>query len=106
MHAAESIKSFCIIIAPSCKGDEGLKIEIIKGSCAKNYDGLKGCYRDFLNHDPYEISIKEIIERSSNVGTILATKDLDINYLEDWFYFYLLFLNLLLKVIWFIIFLN
>ena len=41
------------------------KIEIIEGSCAKNYDGLKGCYKDFLNHDPYEISIKEIIERSS-----------------------------------------
>jgi cell division protein FtsI/penicillin-binding protein 2 len=60
------------------------KIEIIQGSCAKNYDGLKGCYRDFLKHDPYEISIKEIIERSSNVGTILATKDLDINYLEDY----------------------
>ena len=62
------------------------KIEIIEGSCAKNYDGLKGCYRDFLKHDPYEISIKEIIERSSNVGTILATKDLDINYLEDYLY--------------------
>jgi len=61
-------------------------IEIIKGSCAKNYDGFKGCYRDFLKHEPYEISIKEIIERSSNVGTILATKDLDINYLEDYLY--------------------
>ncbi len=60
------------------------KIEIIEGSCDKNYDGLKGCYKDFLKHDPYEISIKEIIERSSNVGTILATKDLDINYLEDY----------------------
>ena len=59
-------------------------IEIIEGSCNKNYDGLKGCYRDFLKHDPYEISVKEIIERSSNVGTILATKDLDINYLEDY----------------------
>tara|TARA_B100000941_G_scaffold8182_1_gene5215 strand:- start:6946 stop:8532 length:1587 start_codon:yes stop_codon:yes gene_type:complete len=59
-------------------------IEIIEGSCEKNYDGLKGCYRDFLKHEPYEISIKEIIERSSNVGTILATKDLDINYLENY----------------------
>ena len=59
-------------------------IEIIEGSCNKNYDGLKGCYRDFLKHDPYEISVKEIIERSSNVGTILATKELDINYLEDY----------------------
>ena len=61
-------------------------IEILEGSCAKNYDGPKGCYKDFLKHDPYEISIKEIIERSSNVGTILATKDLDINYLEDYLY--------------------
>ncbi len=61
-------------------------IEIIEGSCASNYDGLKGCYRDFLNHEPYEISIKEIIERSSNVGTILATKELDIDYLEDYLY--------------------
>ena len=60
------------------------KVEIIEGSCDKNYDGLKGCYKDFLKHDPYEISVKEIIERSSNVGTILATKDLDINYLEDY----------------------
>ena len=59
-------------------------IEIIEGSCNKYYDGFKGCYRDFLKHDPYEISVKEIIERSSNVGTILATKDLDINYLEDY----------------------
>ena len=59
-------------------------IEIIEGSCDKYYDGLKGCYRHFLKHDPYEISVKEIIERSSNVGTILATKDLDINYLEDY----------------------
>ena len=59
-------------------------IEIIEGSCDKYYDGFKGCYRDFLKHDPYEISVKEIIERSSNVGTILATKDMDINYLEDY----------------------
>ena len=39
------------------------KIEIINGSCDNNYDGLKGCYKDFLNHEPYELSVKEIIER-------------------------------------------
>ncbi|MFL2658935.1 MAG: peptidoglycan D,D-transpeptidase FtsI family protein [Candidatus Actinomarina sp.] len=59
-------------------------IEIIEGSCAKNYQGYKACYRDFLNHDPYELSVMEIIERSSNVGTILATQDLEIDYLENY----------------------
>lgn len=59
-------------------------IEVIEGSCAKNYEGYKGCYRDFLNHEPYELSVMEIIERSSNVGTILATQDLNIDYLEEY----------------------
>jgi len=60
------------------------KIEIIEGSCSFTYEGYKGCYRDFLNHEPYEITIQEIVERSSNVGTILALQDLDINYLENY----------------------
>jgi cell division protein FtsI/penicillin-binding protein 2 len=46
-------------------------IEVIEGSCSKNYE-------------PYELSVMEIIERSSNVGTILATQDLNINYLEEY----------------------
>ncbi len=58
------------------------KIEIIDGSCEKNYDGLKGCYRDFLNHDPYEITVKDIIERSSNVGTIKITENSNIEDIE------------------------
>ena len=58
------------------------KIEIIDGSCEKNYDGLKGCYRDFLKHDPYEITVKDIIERSSNVGTIKITKNSNIEDIE------------------------
>ena len=60
------------------------KIELIENSCQKNYEGYKGCYRDFLNHDPYNLSVKEIIERSSNVGTIMATADLDILSLENY----------------------
>ena len=44
---------------------------------------IKGCYKDFLKHEPYNLSVKEIIERSSNVGTIIATKDLKINDLEE-----------------------
>ena len=60
------------------------EIEIFNGACSNTYTGPKGCYRDFLNHEPYELTINEIIERSSNVGTIIATKDIDINYLEDY----------------------
>ena len=60
------------------------KIELIENSCQKNYEGYKGCYRDFLKHDPYTLSVKEIIERSSNVGTIMATADLDILNLENY----------------------
>ena len=58
-------------------------IEIIENSCQKDFKGYKGCYKDFLKHEPYNLSVKEIIERSSNVGTIIATKDLNIKKLEE-----------------------
>ena len=50
------------------------KIEIIEDSCQELYEGLKGCFRDFLKHEPYQLTVKEIIERSSNVGTIRVTE--------------------------------
>ena len=50
------------------------KIEIIEDSCQELYEGLKGCFRDFLKHEPHQLTVKEIIERSSNVGTIRATE--------------------------------
>mgnify|MGYP000579232609 FL=1 len=58
-------------------------IELIENSCQKDFKGYKGCYKDFLKYEPYNLSVKEIIERSSNVGTILATKDLNISDLEE-----------------------
>ena len=60
------------------------KIEIIEDSCDKNYEGLKGCFRDFLTHDPYELSVKEIIERSSNVGTIKITEASNVSEIENY----------------------
>ena len=60
------------------------KIELIENSCQKNYEGYRGCYKDFLKHDPYTLTVKEIIERSSNVGTIMATAELDISNLENY----------------------
>ena len=59
------------------------KIEIIERSCNKNYEGLKGCFRDFLKHDPYELTVKEIIERSSNVGTIKITQNSNVSEIEN-----------------------
>ena len=59
------------------------KIEIIEESCNKNYEGLKGCFRDFLKHDPYELKVKEIIERSSNVGTIKITQNSNVSEIEN-----------------------
>ena len=58
------------------------KIEIIEESCNKTYEGLKGCFRDFLKHDPYELTVKEIIERSSNVGTIKITQNSNVSEIE------------------------
>ena len=59
------------------------KIEIIEESCNKTYKGLKGCFRDFLKHDPYELTVKEIIERSSNVGTIKITQNSNVSEIEN-----------------------
>ena len=58
------------------------EIEIIKNSCQKLYTGLNGCFKDFLKHEPYQISVKEIIERSSNVGTIKLTENTKIEDIE------------------------
>ena len=60
------------------------KIEIIEDSCQELYEGLKGCFRDFLKHEPYQISVKEIIERSSNVGTIRVTEASSVTEIENY----------------------
>ena len=59
------------------------KIEIIDGSCDDNYEGFKGCFKDFLKHEPLNLSVKEIIERSSNVGTIKIVNKSSIDVVEE-----------------------
>ena len=59
------------------------KIEIIDGSCDDNYEGLKGCFKDFLKHEPLNLSVEEIIERSSNVGTIKIVNKSNIDVIEE-----------------------
>jgi len=60
------------------------KIEIIEGSCQELYEGFEGCFRDFLKHEPYQLSVKEIIERSSNVGTIIVTEVSSVTEIESY----------------------
>ena len=57
--------------------------EIIASSCGLLYEGIKGCYKDFLPHEIYDISVKEIIERSSNVGTINILESSNIDAIEN-----------------------
>lgn len=62
-------------------------IEIIEGSCKEGFkEG--GCFKDFKKHEDYFIDLTEIIERSSNVGTILATQNMTINEIESYLKMY------------------
>lgn len=72
------------LITPDTVFEVPDKIEIIRNSCQEGYTGKdKGCFRDFLKHEDYQLTVREIIERSSNVGTILATENSDINNIES-----------------------
>ena len=59
------------------------EIEIIDGSCDDNHEGFKGCFKDFLKHEPLNLTVEEIIERSSNVGTIKIVNSSNIDNVEE-----------------------
>ena len=59
------------------------EIEIIDGSCDDNHEGFKGCFKDFLKHEPINLTVEEIIERSSNVGTIKIVNNSNIDNVEE-----------------------
>ncbi len=59
------------------------EIEIIDGSCDDNHEGFKGCFKDFLKHEPLNLTVEEIIERSSNVGTIKIINNSNIHNVEE-----------------------
>ena len=59
------------------------EIEIIDGSCEDNHEGFKGCFKDFLKHEPLNLTVEEIIERSSNVGTIKIVNNSNIDNVEE-----------------------
>ena len=59
------------------------EIEIIDGSCDDKHEGFKGCFKDFLKHEPLNLTVEEIIERSSNVGTIKIVNNSNIDNVEE-----------------------
>lgn len=51
------------------------RIEIVAGACPDNED-VYGCFSDITPHDPRIMSVKDIVTRSSNVGTIMIGQKL------------------------------
>jgi cell division protein FtsI (penicillin-binding protein 3) len=51
------------------------QIEIVPGACPDNED-VYGCFSDIAPHDPRIMSVRDIMTRSSNVGTILIGREL------------------------------
>jgi len=59
------------------------RIAKLDNSCKEGYEGDKGCFYDFLPHDEEKLSVKEIIEKSSNVGTIIILEGSSVSEIED-----------------------
>ncbi|MGH3650562.1 MAG: peptidoglycan D,D-transpeptidase FtsI family protein [Acidimicrobiia bacterium] len=46
------------------------ELELLEDACRSGEDDVHGCYRDFSQHDTADMTVREIITRSSNIGTI------------------------------------
>ena len=55
----------------------------MENACKDWYEGDKGCFKDFLPHDEEILTVKEIIERSSNVGAIMIVDTSNIIEVEN-----------------------
>lgn len=65
------------------------QIEIVPGACPDNED-VYGCFSDITPHEPRLMTVRDIVTRSSNVGTILIGRELGedklAHYLEEFNY--------------------
>jgi cell division protein FtsI/penicillin-binding protein 2 len=52
------------------------EFELLDGACDSGDDDVHGCYRDFDEHETADMTVKEIITRSSNIGTIKIAEKL------------------------------
>ncbi len=53
------------------------RIEINPGACASGTDDIYGCYSDATSHPTEDMAVREVIARSSNVGTIMIGRKLE-----------------------------
>jgi cell division protein FtsI (penicillin-binding protein 3) len=52
--------------------DVPARYEVVEGACESRTDDLFGCFGDPEYHVPEDMTVEEIVTRSSNVGTILV----------------------------------
>lgn len=60
------------------------QIEVSAGACRDPDDDIYGCYRDFVFHEPLDLTVADIFVRSSNVGTIMVQQRLPGRVLPDY----------------------
>ena len=51
-------------------GDVDDEMELLEDACRSGDDDLHGCYKDFEEHETADMTVADIITRSSNIGTI------------------------------------
>jgi cell division protein FtsI/penicillin-binding protein 2 len=56
--------------------DVGDELELLPDACRDGDDDLHGCYEDFEEHDTKDMTVAEIFEQSSNVGSIKVAEKL------------------------------
>lgn len=56
--------------------DVGDEFELLDGACESGDDDVHGCYEDFDEHETMDMTVKEVITRSSNIGTIKIAQEL------------------------------
>lgn len=59
------------------------QIEVVPGACPDN-ERVFGCFRDINPHEPMIMTVRDIVTRSSNVGTILIEQELGEEKLADY----------------------
>ena len=59
------------------------RIAKLDNACMDGYEGDKGCFYDFLPHEVEQLTVKEIIEKSSNVGIIKILDGSSVGEIED-----------------------
>jgi cell division protein FtsI/penicillin-binding protein 2 len=64
--------------------DVGDELELLPDACRDGDDDLHGCYEDFEEHETMDMTVAQIFEQSSNVGSIKVAEKLGEKRLVDY----------------------